>query len=51
MYLKGHPDNPRDFLFRRIGDESAQASVEVALTSASDIEAGAQSGQFDIVLA
>ncbi len=50
MYLAGEPMNERDFVFRRIKDPRARQSVLVELKPAPEIEAGALSGTFDIVL-
>ncbi|MEQ8246122.1 MAG: protocatechuate 3,4-dioxygenase [Alphaproteobacteria bacterium] len=49
MYLRGHPANPRDVLFRRLSAVDQERLV-VVLTSATDIEAGARRGAFEIVL-
>ena len=50
MYVAGEPDNARDVLLNRIADPAARASVIVALAPAPDLEPGALSGRFDIVL-
>lgn len=50
MYLADHPANKRDFLYRRLGSVEAQKSVSVAVSEASEMDAGAQKGRFDIVL-
>jgi protocatechuate 3,4-dioxygenase beta subunit len=51
MYVAGEPLNDRDFLFRRIRDPKAQASVLVDLKPAPDLEPGALAGRFPIILA
>lgn len=50
MYLRGEPGNEGDFVFRRIADPRARDSVLVELRPAPEIEAGALTGSFDIVL-
>jgi protocatechuate 3,4-dioxygenase beta subunit len=50
MYLRGHPLNERDFIFRRIGDPKAREIVQVTLEAAPEIEAGTRAGRFDIIL-
>ncbi len=50
MFLAGEPMNERDFVFRRIKDPQARQSVLVELKLAPEIEAGALSGTFDVVL-
>ncbi|MGE0714339.1 MAG: intradiol ring-cleavage dioxygenase [Alphaproteobacteria bacterium] len=49
MYVAGEPGNDRDVLLRRM-DAAARARLEVPLTPAPGIEAGALAGRFDIVL-
>jgi protocatechuate 3,4-dioxygenase beta subunit len=53
MYVAGHPQNERDFLYRRL-DPKARNLVTVALVPAPDLEPSAKSGArrayFDIVL-
>ena len=53
MYVAGHPQNERDFLYRRL-DPKARNLVTVALVPAPDLEPSAKSGarraSFDIVL-
>jgi protocatechuate 3,4-dioxygenase beta subunit len=50
MYVAGQPQNARDFLYRQLGDGAARDAVTVALASAPELEAGAKSATFDIVL-
>lgn len=51
LYLADHPDNERDFIFRRI-DPKARAGVLVQFQPAPELfGAGAVAGRFDIVLA
>ena len=50
MYLKDHPLNARDFIFKAIDNPRAQASLQVAFAPAPEIEPGAEAGRFDIVL-
>ena len=51
MYVAGEPLNERDGLYRSIRDPRQRASVTVRLEAANGIEAGALTGQFDLVLA
>ncbi|MFZ5558608.1 MAG: hypothetical protein ACOZDY_18145 [Pseudomonadota bacterium] len=49
MYVAGAPENERDFLLSRVGDEKARQSLIVALdTRTADDE---RVGRFDIVVA
>jgi protocatechuate 3,4-dioxygenase beta subunit len=50
MYVAGEPQNATDGVLRGIRDRAARESVIVALSDASEIEAGALKGTFDIVL-
>jgi len=50
LYLAVHPQNDRDFLYRRLGNSSAQKAASVALIPAVELEKGAVKGTFDIVL-
>jgi protocatechuate 3,4-dioxygenase beta subunit len=50
MYVAGQPQNARDFLYRQLGDGAARDAVTVALAAAPELEAGARSATFDIVL-
>ena len=47
MYLADAPENDQDFLYRRISDSKARASVTIEFTPGSD---GVPLGRFDIVL-
>jgi protocatechuate 3,4-dioxygenase beta subunit len=49
IYVRAHPLNARDVLFRRLGAD-AQERVAIDLTPATDIEPGARQGVFEIVL-
>lgn len=48
MYVAGEAGNGRDFLYRNLGE--AASLVTVALEPAAQLEAGAVSGRFDIVV-
>jgi len=50
MYLAGHPQNARDFLYASIRNPAARAAVTVAFREAPEIGPGIEAGQFDIVL-
>jgi protocatechuate 3,4-dioxygenase beta subunit len=50
MYVAGERANERDPVLNEIRDPTARARVVVPLDPASQIEAGALSGTFDIVL-
>jgi hypothetical protein len=50
MYIAGETSNERDPVLNAIRDQAARARVVVQLEPASQIEAGALSGTFDIVL-
>ncbi len=50
MYVAGEPLNARDTVLNAIRDQAARARVIVPLEPASQIEAGALAGTFDIVL-
>ena len=49
MYVAGEPGNERDVLLRRM-DPAERARLLVALAPAAEIEAGALTGRFDIVI-
>ena len=49
IYVRAHPLNARDVLFRRLGAD-AQERVAIDLTPVADIELGARQGVFEIVL-
>lgn len=51
MYLRGEPRNARDGVFRSIRDPDQRESVLVALAPAPEVEAGAEAGTFDLVIA
>jgi len=51
MYVAGEPLNASDGPLNGIRDRKARESLIVALAEAGDLEAGAQKGTFDIVLA
>lgn len=50
MYLAGHPDNARDFLYNAIRDPAARDSVTVAFAAAPELGPGIEAGRFDVVL-
>jgi protocatechuate 3,4-dioxygenase beta subunit len=50
MYIKGHPANDRDFLYRNLDDEKARDSVSVSFAPAPRIGPDIVAGKFDIVL-
>jgi protocatechuate 3,4-dioxygenase beta subunit len=50
LYLKGHPGNARDGIYRRIGDASAQEAVTVDFRPVKDSRIGELTAKFDIVL-
>ena len=50
MYVAGEPLNARDGVYGAIPDRRQRDAVTVRLAAANGIEAGAQAGQFDIVL-
>ena len=50
LYLAVHPQNDRDFLYRRLGNSFAQNAASVALVPAVELENEAVKGTFDIVL-
>ncbi len=50
MYVAGHPLNQRDFVLNSIRDPQARASVIVPFVAAPEMEPGAVSATFDIVL-
>jgi protocatechuate 3,4-dioxygenase beta subunit len=49
MYIKGHPLNAEDFIYRRLGEE-VRSLVEVAFDPSPDLEADSAAGTFDLVL-
>lgn len=50
MYLAGHPDNARDFLYNAIRDPAARDSVTVAFAPAPALGPDIEAGRFDLVL-
>jgi protocatechuate 3,4-dioxygenase beta subunit len=50
MYLAGHPQNERDFLYNSIRDTAARDAVTVAFKAAPEIGPDIEAGRFDIVL-
>lgn len=50
LYIKGHPGNQRDFIYRRIGHAQAQEAVTVEFIPVKDSRIGELSAKFDIVL-
>lgn len=49
-YVKGHPHNERDGIYRSIRDPQAQAAVSVDFTPIKQSPAGELAGSFDIIL-
>lgn len=49
-YVKGHPHNERDGIYRSIRDPQAQAAVSVDFTPIKQLPAGELAGKFDIIL-
>lgn len=50
MYLAGHPQNARDFLYNAIRDPAARESVTVKFAAAPEPGENIQVGRFDLVL-
>ena len=50
LYVKGHPGNARDYIYRRIGDGQAQEAVTVDFTPVKESRIGELAAKFDIVL-
>jgi protocatechuate 3,4-dioxygenase beta subunit len=50
LYIKGHPGNARDFIYRGIGDSRAQEAVTVDFAPVKDSRIGELAAKFDIVL-
>ena len=50
LYVKGHPGNARDQIYRRIGDAQAQEAVTVDFAPVQDSRIGELAAKFDIVL-
>jgi protocatechuate 3,4-dioxygenase beta subunit len=49
-YIKGYPQNERDFVYREIGDAKAQEAVTVDFDPMKGTRAGELAAHFDIVL-
>jgi protocatechuate 3,4-dioxygenase beta subunit len=50
LYIKGHPGNGRDHIYRRIGNAEAQEAVTVDFSPIKDSRIGELAAKFDIVL-
>jgi protocatechuate 3,4-dioxygenase, beta subunit len=50
LYIKGHPGNQRDGVYRAIGDARAQEAVTVDFAPVKDSRIGELAARFDIVL-
>src|SRR5437763_16218000 len=50
LYIKGHPGNERDHIYRHIGDARAQEAVPVDFASVKDARIGELAAKFDIVM-
>ena len=50
LYIKGHPGNERDHIYRHIGDAKAQEAVTVDFVPVKDSRIGELAARFDIVL-
>ncbi len=50
LFVKGDPGNPRDGIWRRIGNESAREAVTVEFAPVKGSRAGELAARFDIVL-
>lgn len=50
LYIKGHPGNARDFIYRGIGARQAQEAVTVDFVPVKDSRVGELAAKFDIVL-
>jgi protocatechuate 3,4-dioxygenase beta subunit len=50
LYIKGHPGNARDHVYRDIGDAKAQEAVTVDFSPIKDSRVGELAAKFDIVL-
>jgi protocatechuate 3,4-dioxygenase beta subunit len=50
LYVKGHPGNARDQIYRHIGDAQAQEAVTVDFAPVKDSRIGELAAKFDIVL-
>jgi protocatechuate 3,4-dioxygenase beta subunit len=50
LYIKGHPGNERDHIYRHIGDAKEKEAVTVAFAPIKDSRIGELAARFDIVL-
>jgi len=50
LYVKGHPGNARDHIYRDIGDAKAQEAVTVDFSPVKDSRIGELAAKFDVVL-
>lgn len=50
LYIKGHPGNERDHIYRGIGDAKAQEAVTVDFVRVKESRVGELAAKFDIVL-
>jgi protocatechuate 3,4-dioxygenase beta subunit len=50
MYIKGHPGNERDFVFKRLGGKQARKAVTVDFVPIKGSRIGELAAKFDIVL-
>jgi protocatechuate 3,4-dioxygenase beta subunit len=50
LYIKGHPQNERDGLWRAVRDEAARNSITVDFAPLANAKAGELSARFDMVL-
>jgi len=50
LYIKGHPGNGRDHIYRDIGDPKTQEAVTVDFSPVKDSRIGELAAKFDIVL-
>ncbi|MDP9098227.1 MAG: intradiol ring-cleavage dioxygenase [Verrucomicrobiota bacterium] len=50
LYIKGHPGNQRDHIYRAIGDAIAQEAVKMEFLPINDSRIGELAAKFDIVL-
>jgi len=49
-YIQGHPGNPRDGIWQRLGDEQAKRAVTIDFTPIKESKIGELAARFDIVL-
>ena len=50
LYIKGHPGNEKDGIWKGIKDEKARASVTVPFTPLKGSRAGELAAHFDVVM-